>query len=139
MSAESHLPKLEDIPEIQAGLRYYLVNHLHVQEDRLEESFRNWCRNLGEGKAFYKDMRRFVIYTLLGAGYYQHQISKILNISLRTVGRDVKLIAETTLHSRFWKKGLLRPGKLRVTKEDWGKTIRRLLEDYQKKYGALSQ
>lgn len=131
MSSESTLPKLEDISEIQAGLRNYLVRYWHVPEDRLDLSFRNWCKNLSEGNAF-PDMRRFVIYVLLCAGYHQHQISKMLNVSLRTVGRDVKLIGDKLFMPRFWKKGLLRPGKLREKEEDPWETMEKMIEPYLK-------
>lgn len=131
MSNESILPKLEDIPEIRVGLAHYLVQYKHVSQDNLERSFKNWCKTLSEGKAF-PDMRRFVIYTLLSARYSQFQISKMLNVSLRTIGRDVKCIANAFHMSRFWKKGLLRPGKLRKKKEDYWDTIEKMIEPYLK-------
>ncbi len=131
MYNESTLPKLEDIPEIQIGLRNYLVLYWHVSEDELDLTFRNWCKNLSEGKAL-PGMRSFVVFTLLGAGFYQHQISKMLNISIRTIGRDVKLIGDKFCKARFWKRGILRPGKLREKEEDPWKTIEKMLEPFLK-------
>lgn len=131
MSHEFTLPKLEDIPEIRVGLVHYLVQYMHVSQDNLEISFKNWCKNLSDGNAF-PDMRRFVIHTLLRTGYHQHQIAKMLNVSLRTVGRDVKCIANAFHTPRFWKKGILRPGKLRKKKENYWSALEKMMKPYLK-------
>lgn len=132
ISSETNLPKLEYIPVINVGLRHYLLEYMHVPQETLETSFINWCKNLSEGNGF-PDMRRFVVYALLGAEYTQYQISEMLGVSLRTIGRDVRLIAEKKLlMPRFWKRGLLRSGKLRTKKETGWEILEKIAELYLK-------
>lgn len=118
--------RLEDIFCIRMFFTSYLLSIWGVKEENLEKVFLILCEDLRQGKES-KKFRQMTIHTLLANDFHQYKIAKLLNVSVRTVGRDVKEMADRFHTPRFWKRGILREGKLREKEEDIWKTLEKMI------------
>ncbi len=84
---------LKKIPEVRRVLADFLVNVRNVSSDRLDVCIDGWCETAQKRKVW-SVIRMEIIYALWISKYSNQQISTILNVSLRTVGRDLAEIKE---------------------------------------------
>lgn len=119
--------RLEDISCIQSYFISYLTTS-GVKKEDLSKEFFKLCESIRQGKES-KELRKMTIHTLLANDYHQDKIAKLLNVSIRTVGRDVKEIADSLHTPRFWKRGLLRDGKLREKKMSMADIFEKIMEN----------
>ena len=83
---------LENIPCFKQSFCKFLQESKHVTEGNLDESFRRWCMQLSKGRAF-PEARRVAVYVLwFHCKLKQYHIAKLLNMSPRTIRRDMRII-----------------------------------------------
>jgi|GEM_PF-3348002 len=82
---------LENIPRFKESFCQFL-QELRPDSDNLDESFRRWCNQLSKGRAF-PEARRVAVYVLwFHCKLRQYHIAKLLNMSTRTIRRDMRII-----------------------------------------------
>jgi len=86
---------LEEVPQF----REYFLDHLRTiwktTDENLETRYRKCCRDLSHGRAW-KEMRQGAVYGLwFSCNLKQYQIAKLLNVSTRTIRRDMRYLEES--------------------------------------------
>ena len=85
---------LENIPQFKEFFLDYLRTIWKTSDENLKARYRKCCRDLSNGRAW-KEMRQGAVYGLwIRCNLKQYQIAKLLNVSVRTIGRDVKYLEE---------------------------------------------
>ncbi|MGI0057672.1 MAG: DeoR family transcriptional regulator [Nitrosarchaeum sp.] len=85
---------LDDIPHF----REYFINYIQVvwktSKENLEMRYKRWCKALSEGDAW-REVRQGAVYGLLyHCDLKQYQIAKLLNVSVRTIRRDLRYMQQ---------------------------------------------
>lgn len=85
---------LENIPQFKEFFLDHLQTIWKTSDENLEIRYKKCCRDLSNGNAW-KEMRQGAVYGLwLRCGLKQYQMAKLLGVSVRTIGRDVKYLEE---------------------------------------------
>ena len=83
---------LEEIPQFREFFLDHLRTIWNTPDENLETRYRKCCRELSSGRAW-KEMRQGAVYGLLfRCNLKQYQIAKILNVSTRTIRRDMRYL-----------------------------------------------
>jgi len=87
-----HYLALEDIPQFKQSFCQFLQESRSVSDDNVNESFKRWCNQLSKGRAF-PEVRRIAVYVLwFHCELKQYHIAQLLNMSTRTIRRDMRII-----------------------------------------------
>ena len=85
---------LENIPQFKEFFLDHLQTIWKISDENLETRYKKCCRDLSNGNAW-TEIRRGAVYGLwLRCELKQYQIAKLLGVSVRTIGRDVKFLEE---------------------------------------------
>ena len=91
----THYSSLEEIPNFREYFLDYLRTIWNTSEENLETRYRKCCRDLSSGRAW-REMRQGAVYGLwIRCNLKQYQIAKLLNVSTRTIRRDMRYLEES--------------------------------------------
>ena len=94
----SELLPLQDIQCFKQFFCEYLQEQRHITDDNVNESFRRWCNQLSNGRAF-PEARRFAVYALwFRCELKQYHIAKLLGVCTRTIRRDMRELEKKMFH-----------------------------------------
>ena len=92
ISSKPKSDQLEEIPYVKYVLSYCLCHNCKTEGDK-EECVKGWCNSLKDATAP-NWVRKMVVYVLWKSGFHNYEMKKMLNVSLRTIGRDLDEIKD---------------------------------------------
>ena len=117
---------LAKIPRFKETICNFLSRVYHSEDVDLHDHFKEACEQLYSGDAW-AELRRAAVFVLYMNSYSNNEMAMMLNVSLKTIGRDLTYV-----------KGKVDPvWKLRkMTMEKFVKKNKKIFEPYMEEFGT---